>query len=151
MTPTPPTLHDDALLARAKAEHATADHCILQCIVDRYAHAEGARASITVEARRRADQQNAVARELEREATIAETAAASINHSSLATSNTPTLGSQLHMCLLSARTSANKQAAAVLLVAAHADGCRGLATDSTICLRWWHVHVVDGVLGYMHG
>ena len=65
LTPTPPTLHNDALLARAKAEHAIADHCILQRIIDRYAHAKGAQAGITVEARRRADQQDTVARELE--------------------------------------------------------------------------------------
>jgi hypothetical protein len=125
LTPTPPTLHNDALLARAKAEHAIADHCILQRIIDRYAHATGAQAGITVEARRRADQQDAVARELEREATIAETAAASINHSSLATGNTLTLGSQLHMRALSAHTSANKHAAAVLEAQHCADDLRG--------------------------
>ena len=65
LTPTLPMLHDDALLVHAKAEHVTADHCILQCIVDCYTHTEGAWAGRTVEAHQRADQQDAVAQELE--------------------------------------------------------------------------------------
>ena len=56
---------------------------------------------------------------------ITETATASINHSSLATGNTLTLSSQLHMCALSAHTSANKQAAAVLEAQRSTENCKG--------------------------
>ena len=34
LTPMPLMLHNNTLLAHANAEHATTDHCILQCIVD---------------------------------------------------------------------------------------------------------------------
>ena len=72
--PTPPTLRDDPLSACAKAEHATANQHILQCIVSHYTRTYGNNARATREACTHAFQQAIVAKDLEREATIAEAA-----------------------------------------------------------------------------
>jgi hypothetical protein len=135
--PTPPTPHDDAIVARAEANKATADRSILQRLARLYEDSYGPGASATTNARARTRQQEAVVRQLERDATVAETA---VNADTNPSSPTATPGapiSQLYKNALLARTAADKAGADLLIAQLCANNKREVGGRSVIntCLR----------------
>jgi hypothetical protein len=116
LTTTPPTPHDDAIVARANADKAAADRSILQQLAWLYKDSYGPSASATTNARARTRQQEAVIRQLEHNATVAETAVSTDTNPSSPTTTPGAPISQLYRDALLARTAADK-AGADLLVA----------------------------------
>ena len=113
-TPTPPTPHDDAIVARANADKAAADQSILRQLARLYEDSHGPSASTTTDARARTRQQEAVVRQLEHDATIAEAAVNTATDRSSPTTTTSTPVSQLYRDALLACTTADRARADLL-------------------------------------